>query len=85
MIPWWHRDSFLGPTETKAPTYLEHTLVLRVAGGLQRDVGHGSRLAHDEHLHPLRYLPTGQHRRVHHLPVLERTNPYIEHPEKLDN
>lgn len=65
---------FLNRRKRKA-THLEHALVLRVTGGLQRNVGHGSSLAHDKHLHPLGHLTTRQHRGVHHLPVLRgKTN-----------
>lgn len=43
-----------------------------MTGRLQRDIGYRAGLTHDENLHPLRYLTSRQHRRVHHLPVLKR-------------
>lgn len=52
--------------------YLEDTLVLRMTGRLQRDIGNRAGLAHDENLHPLRHLTSRQHRCIHHLPVLKQ-------------
>lgn len=52
--------------------YLEDTLVLRMTGRLQRDIGDRASLAHDENLHPLRHLTPRQHRRIHHLPILKQ-------------